>query len=147
MKEGRDLAQPVAVLPGVVGAEVAVIGLNDDKPEEQEPGDPLDRLCRANGVRDLQFVMPDGSRVDPLVDEMPPDKITSVLAAPDGVVAAPQALLAYIEENGGVQKADLMGPTWIIENGEFPVSKAVPNAVQPLMGAGPDWLAAQRVTH
>lgn len=111
------------------------------------PGDPLDRLCRTNGVRDLQFVMLDGTRVDPLIDEMPPDKITSVRAAPDGTAAAPQALLAYIEDNDGVQKADLMGPTWIIENGQFPVSKAVPNAVQPLMGVGPDWLAAQRVTY
>jgi 2',3'-cyclic-nucleotide 2'-phosphodiesterase (5'-nucleotidase family) len=110
------------------------------------PGDAMDRMCRTNGVRNMRFVMPDGSRVAPLVKEMLPSMRTTVRAAPDGVMSAPETLMAYIEKNHGVQKADLMGPTWIVVNGSLPVSAAVPDVVQPLAGSGPDWLAAPRVT-
>lgn len=121
------------------------------------PGDALDRMCRMNGVRDMRFLVagPGGSLTGalstqpPLLAEMLPAYRTTRRAAPDGVVAAPEALLRYLIEHGGARAAALapyLGPTWHIVSGALPApSPLAPDAVQPLQGIGPDWLAALRV--
>lgn len=118
------------------------------------PGDALDRMCRMNGVRNVKFLVAgaDGSLSlkDPLLTEMLAEYRTTRRAAPDGVVAAPEALLSYLEAKGGARKADLapyVGPTWIAANGSSlpEPSPIAPEAVQPLQGSGPFWLAVPPV--
>lgn len=118
------------------------------------PGDALDRMCRMDGVRNMKFLVAgtDGSLSlkMPLLTEMLPAYRTTKRAAPDGVVSAPEALLRYLVEKGGAKKANLapyVGPTWIAANGSsLPApSPIAPNAVQPLQGSGPFWLAVPPV--
>lgn len=118
------------------------------------PGDALDRMCRMDGVRHVRFLVADASGSlslrEPLLTEMLPQYRTTRRAAPDGVVAAPEALLRYLEAQGGAHKADLApyaGPTWIAVNGSrLPdPSPLAPGAVQPLGGSGPFWLAVPPV--
>ena len=135
------------------------------------PGDALDRMCRMNGVRDMQFLVGTaaGSSPDPLngalslqnpaihnPTEMLPQYRTTRRAAPDGVVAAPEALLRYLMDNAKANDSvaastayltPYLGPTWMAMAGTHlpDPSPVAPDAVQPLQGAGPDWLAALRV--
>ncbi|MGH7379011.1 MAG: hypothetical protein ACREJ7_02015 [Candidatus Methylomirabilales bacterium] len=52
----------------------------------------------------------------------------------------------YIASKGGVVRAaDVSEPSWIVVNGELPISSMAPNVVKPLSGAGPDWLATKAV--
>lgn len=122
-------------------------------------GDALDRMCRINGVRDMSFLYsPTGNFLteptfelgQPNFPEMLPAYRTTKRVAPNGVVAAPEALLRYLMDEGGAHKARLApyaGPTWTaLEGTHVPgPSPIAPDAVQPLQGAGPDWLAALRV--
>lgn len=122
-------------------------------------GDALDRMCRINGVRDMSFLYsPTGNFLteptfelgQPNFPEMLPAYRTTKRVAPNGVVAAPEALLRYLMDEGGAHKARLApyaGPTWTaMEGTHLPgPSPIAPDAVQPLQGAGPDWLAALRV--
>lgn len=115
-------------------------------------GDPLDRMCRTNGVRNMRFAVadPTGSVTlqKPLVQEMPPGGTLTTRVSPDGVVSAPEALLRFLDDNGGAKLGTLApysGPTWEIVAGRFPKSRLFPDAVQPLGGAGPYWMAAKRV--
>ncbi len=110
------------------------------------PGDPLDHMCRTSGVRNLRFLTSDGRLVPPLADHQPPNPQPKIKVAPDNVMSTSELLRKYIETKGGwVRAAEHSDPRWIIVKGEVPVSDLAPNVVQPLQGAGPDWLAARRV--
>lgn len=109
------------------------------------PGDPLDRLCRTDGVRNIRFLTEDGRLVAPLVDREPPNPQRKVQAAPNDVMSVPELLRRYLVAHGGVRASEHSQPTWIVVRGRWPRSRLVPGAVQPLSGSGPDWLAAKRV--
>ncbi len=109
------------------------------------PGDPLDRMCRTDGVRNLRFLTEDGRLVAPLADHMPPNPQRKVQVAPDDVMSLPELVRRSIVARGGVRKAEHSEPTWIVVGGRWPRSRRLPGAVQPLSGSGPDWLAAPRV--
>lgn len=110
------------------------------------PGDPLDHMCRTSGVRNIRFLTSDLKLVPPLVDHQPPNPQPKVKVAPDNVMSMAELLRKYIETKGGwVRAAEHSDPRWIIVKGQVPVSDLAPNVVQPLQGAGPDWLAAKRV--
>lgn len=110
------------------------------------PGDPLDHMCRTSGVRNLRFLTRDLKLVPPLADHQPPNPQPKIKVAPDNVMSTAELLRRYIETKGGwVRAAEHSDPRWIIVKGRVPVSDLAPNVVQPLQGAGPDWLAAKRV--
>lgn len=116
-------------------------------------GDPLDHMCRTNGVRNLKFAVaaPDGSisLQSPLFPEMLPGWTLTHRPSPNGVVNAPDALLRYLDQHNGAHVADLApyaGPTWTIVKGSLPPPSPLdPIAMQPLQGSGPWWLAANSV--
>lgn len=128
-------------------------------------GDALDRMCRMNSVRDMQFLYsPTGNFLTeptfalgkPNFPEMLPAYRTTKRVAPNGVVAAPEALLRFLMDNAAAHQgvaasktflAPYAGPTWTAMQGtQLPApSPIAPDAVQPLPGSGPDWLAARRV--
>lgn len=117
------------------------------------PADALDRMCRMDGVRNVQFLVagPNGALTmeKPLLKSVTPENRVTKRTAPDGVVAAPEALLRYLVANGGADTAKLapyVGPTWVRARGSLPAPSALaPNAVQPLPGSGPWWLSQHRV--
>ncbi len=110
------------------------------------PGDPLDQLFRMVGVRNLRFLTTDLRPVPPLVSHQPPNPAPKVKVAPDNVMFLQEMVRRYIASKGGVVRgADVSEPSWIVVKGEFRSSPAAPNVVQPLSGAGPDWLATKAV--
>lgn len=109
------------------------------------PGDPLDSMCRTSGVRNMRFLRSDLTLAAPLISSMPPNPLPKKQAAPNDVLSIPELLLRYIEQKGGVRRADHADRRWIIVRGKLPTSKLAPHVVQPLQGSGPDWLAAKRV--
>lgn len=116
-------------------------------------GDPLDRMCRTNGVRNMRFPVAAGDGTitleDPRVDQMPLGGTLTTRVAPDGVVNAPEALLRYLETHDGAHPEDLAPhsvSTWKVVAGRLPEpSELVPDAIQPLAGSGPWWQAAGSV--
>lgn len=110
------------------------------------PGDPMDHLCRTSGVRNIKFLTSDLQLAEPLAKHQPPNPQPKVKVAPDNVMSTSELLQTYIEKKGGWIKAEEHNDArWIIVKGEVPKSDLAPNVVQPLQGAGPDWLAAKRV--
>jgi len=111
------------------------------------PGDPLDEMCRTSGVRNMKFLLSDGTLVAPLVPHQRPNPLPKLRVAPFTVMSAGAALKKYIEAKPGglVKAADHGDSRWIVEKGMPQPSPLAPNVVQPLGGAGPDWLAAKRV--
>lgn len=109
------------------------------------PGDPLDRLCRTDGVRNVRFLTEDGTLAQPLIEHQRPNPEPKLQVAPDNVMSLPELMRRAIVDEGGVRGANHSEPTWIVVHGRLPRSRMVPDAVQPLSGSGPDWLAAERV--
>lgn len=108
------------------------------------PGDALDHMCRTSGLRNMKFLLSDGSLAPPLVPHQNPNPQPKLKVAPDNVMSAPEALLKFIEQCG-VRAANHTGGRWKIIKGSLPASPLMPHAVQPLPGSGPDWMAALRV--
>lgn len=110
------------------------------------PGDPLDRLCRTDGVRELRFLSRDLEDAAPLVAHQPATA-TRTQVVPDDSLAAVELLPLYLARRGGTLRAsDHATPRWITAAGEEPGSDLLPDLVQPLEGQGPWWLASPRIT-
>lgn len=111
------------------------------------PGDPLDRLCRTDGVRELRFLSRDLESVAPLVAHQPATG-TRTQVIPDDALSAVELLPLYLARRGGVLRAsDHATARWITAAGERPRSGLLPGLVQPLEGQGPWWLARPRITN
>ena len=104
-------------------------------------GDPLDRLCRTEGTRNLKFATPSGLK-SPLVANMPPNPQAKVQAAPNDVYFPAPMVRAYLNSIGGQITQAQFGPGRYVTTTPIPASDFDPTGsiTQPVQGAGPAWL-------
>lgn len=104
-------------------------------------GDPLDRVCRADGGRNTLFGTPSGNKA-PLITNMPPNPQAKLQAAPDDVYFPVPAITGYLNSIGGTISAAQFGPGRYISLTPIPPSDFDPSGsiTQPVQGVGPAWL-------
>lgn len=104
-------------------------------------GDPLDRVCRADGGRNTMFATPSGNK-PPLITNMPPNPQPKLQAAPDDVYFPVPAILGYLNSIGGSITEAQFGPGRYVSLTPIPKSDFDPSGSisQPVQGVGPGWL-------
>ena len=104
-------------------------------------GDPLDRVCRADGGRNIMFATPSGNK-PPLIANMPPNPLNKLQAAPDDVYFPVPAITAYLNSIGGNITQAQFGTGRYVSLTPIPPSDFDPMGVitQPVQGVGPAWL-------
>jgi len=121
-------------------------------------GNPIDEACRTSGAFNFRFMIgiPDADGVvhapwahsppvitDAQLPVLDPNRTPVVRqVAPDNFVHPVDILIAYLEAGNvvdGITNATLGRVNEI--HGGAPVSECEPTLVQPVQGAGPDWLA------
>lgn len=153
-----DFREPQAISnKRVVGAEVLNRRTGQWEPLDRSQvytvascyghGDPPDRICATNGARNLRFLTTDMRLVPPLVRSMPPNPKPKVQAAPENVMFPVPLLIKYLQAKGGLLKTEEYATgRWQIVGGQVPAAFRGQPFVQPVQGAGPEWLAGRRVT-
>ena len=115
-------------------------------------GNPVDEVCRTTGARNLRFlagqqhsngtVTPPYTLVEPLNTENILDPLRRPIilqVAPSNYVHPVDVVREYLKSN--IVTADTVGTGRVSAVGGIPVSKYLPNIVQPVQGAGPDWMS------
>ena len=118
-------------------------------------GNPVDEACRTSGAFDFRFMVGKQDprtgvvtgpyhHAKPVNDEaiLDPLRTPVVLqAAPDNFVHPVNILREYLEAGNIVDGITIGALGRVDDGGTLPVSECDPTLVQPIQGAGPDWLA------
>lgn len=104
-------------------------------------GDPIDRVCRTDGGRNVKFATPSGNK-PALITHQPPNPQPKKQVAPDDVYFPVPAIRAYLNSVGGTVAGAQYRTERYRTTTPVPASIFDPQGVitQPLQGAGPAWL-------